>query len=82
MQTAELEKYNDQLQHERLELLQELSHNREGFRYKAEDARDVLPRTISDQEPYGGTDDINLTKEEGVDYEPPDAPPRPQRRGS
>jgi hypothetical protein len=51
-------------------------------RSKIEDAADILPGTIPNQEPYGGTEDINLTKEEGVDYEPPDAPPPPQRRGS
>lgn len=51
-------------------------------RSKEENPGDVLPGTLPDQEPYGGTDDINLTKEEGVDYEPPDAPPPPPRRGS
>jgi DnaK suppressor protein len=50
-------------------------------RSQIEDAADILPGTIPNQEPYGGTEDINLTKEEGVDYEPPDAPPPPQRRG-
>jgi len=30
---------------------------------------------FTNQEPYGGTEDINLTTEERVDYEPPDAPP-------
>jgi len=36
---------------------------------------------IPNQEPYGGTDDIHLAKEEGVDYELPDAPlPPPHKR--
>ena len=39
------------------------------------DAGEVLPGTAPNQEPYGGTEDINLTTEELVDYEPPDAPP-------
>jgi RNA polymerase-binding transcription factor len=47
-----------------------------------EEARDVLPGTIANQEPYGATEDINLTQEEAVDYEPPDGPPPPPRRGS
>ena len=51
-------------------------------RSKEEDSGNVLPGTVPNQEPYGGTEDINLTKEEGVDYEPPDAPPPPPRRGS
>jgi len=33
------------------------------------------------RKPYGGTDDRHLAKEKGVDYEPPDAQPRPPRRG-
>jgi RNA polymerase-binding transcription factor len=51
-------------------------------RSKEEDAGEVLPGTIPNQEPYGGTDDIHLAKEEGVDYEPPDAPPPPPRKPS
>ncbi|HZD40089.1 MAG TPA: BON domain-containing protein [Terriglobales bacterium] len=39
------------------------------------------PRKVPDQEPYGGTENIILTEEEGVDYEPPlDPPPPPNRK--
>lgn len=34
-------------------------------------AQDVTPGTIPDQKPYGGTEDVVLTQEEGVTYEPP-----------
>ncbi|MGE5853611.1 MAG: hypothetical protein ACM35E_10800 [Deltaproteobacteria bacterium] len=44
--------------------------------------RSRIMATIPDQEPYGGTDDRHLAKEKGVGYEPPDAPPSPQRKGS
>jgi DnaK suppressor protein len=48
-------------------------------RSKKEPAKEVQPGTIPDQEPYGGTEDINLTNEEGVTYEPPENPP-PHRK--
>ena len=48
-------------------------------RSKNEPAKEVPPGTIPDQEPYGGTEDINLTNEEGVTYEPPENPP-PHRK--
>ena len=44
-------------------------------RWKEEETQDVLPGTIPNQEPYGGTDDIVLADEEGVTYEPPENPP-------
>ena len=44
-----------------------------------EPAKEVEPGTIPDPEPYGGTEDINLTNEEGVTYEPPENPP-PHRK--
>src|SRR5918993_386827 len=46
-------------------------------RWKEEETQDVLPGTIPNQEPYGGTDDIVLADEEGVTYEPPENPPAP-----
>jgi DnaK suppressor protein len=49
-------------------------------RWKEEETQDVLPGTIPDQEPYGGTDDVNLSEEEGVTYEPPENPPAPPHR--
>jgi DnaK suppressor protein len=49
-------------------------------RWKEEETQDVLPGTIPNQEPYGGTDDINLVEEEGVTYEPPENPPAPPHR--
>jgi DnaK suppressor protein len=48
-------------------------------RSKNEPAKEVQPGTIPDREPYGGTEDINLTNEEGVTYEPPENPP-PHRK--
>jgi DnaK suppressor protein len=48
-------------------------------RSKNEPAKEVEPGTIPDQEPYGGTEDINLANEEGVTYEPPENPP-PHRK--
>ena len=48
-------------------------------RAKNEPAKEAPPGTIPDQEPYGGTEDINLTNEEGVTYEPPENPP-PHRK--
>jgi BON domain len=41
--------------------------------------KEVQPGTIPDPEPYSGTEDINLTNEEGVTYEPPENPP-PHRK--
>ena len=49
-------------------------------RWKEEETQDVLPGTIPNQEPYGGTDDIVLADEEGVTYEPPENPPAPPHR--
>jgi DnaK suppressor protein len=49
-------------------------------RWKEEETQDVLPGTIPNQEPYGGTDDIVLAEEEGVTYEPPENPPAPPHR--
>jgi DnaK suppressor protein len=49
-------------------------------RSRNEPALDREPGKIPDQEPYGGTEDINLTKEEGVTYEPPENPPPPPHR--
>jgi hypothetical protein len=49
-------------------------------RWKEEETQHVLPGTISNQEPYGGTDDILLAEEEGVTYEPPENPPAPPHR--
>jgi hypothetical protein len=45
-------------------------------RSKVEPAQERQPGQIPDQEPYGGTEDVNLSKEEGVTYKPPDNPPR------
>jgi DnaK suppressor protein len=60
--------------------VQPLAWERED-RSKAETAEDVPPGKIPDQEPYGGTEDIVLTKEEGVPYEPPiGPPPSPHRK--
>ena len=49
-------------------------------RWKEEETGDVLPGTIPNQEPYGGTDDVNLSEEEGVTYEPAENPPAPPHR--
>jgi RNA polymerase-binding protein DksA len=49
-------------------------------RSKNQPAQDRRPSKSPDQEPYGGTEDINLTKEEGVTYEPPENPPPPPHR--
>ena len=49
-------------------------------RWKEEETQDVLPGTIPNQEPYGGTDDIVLADEEGLTYEPPENPPAPPHR--
>jgi hypothetical protein len=37
------------------------------------------PQRYPDREPYGGTEDVTLTNEEGVAYDPPDNPPPPHR---
>ena len=55
--------------------VQRLAWERED-RSKQQTARDVQ----TDTEPYGGTEDITLTKEEGVTYEPPENPPPPPHR--
>jgi DnaK suppressor protein len=49
-------------------------------RSKNQAAQDVTPGTVPNQEPYGGTDDVVLSQEEGVPYEPPDNPPAPPNR--
>jgi len=49
-------------------------------RSKPVDAQDIPAANLHQQEPYGGTDDINLTQEEGVSYEPPEKPPPPPHR--
>jgi DnaK suppressor protein len=49
-------------------------------RWKEEKTQDVLPGTVPNQEPYGGTEDIVLADEEGVTYEPPENPPAPPHR--
>ena len=49
-------------------------------RSKNEAAQDIPPGTIPNQEPYGGTEDVVLTQEEGVTYEPPTNPPPPPNR--
>lgn len=49
-------------------------------RSKDEASQDVTPGTLPDQEPYGGTDDVVLSEEERVPYEPPDNPPAPPNR--
>ena len=63
---------------DRLEV-QRLAWERED-RSKNQTAEDVQPGTIPDTEPYGGTEDIILTREEGVTYEPPEIPPPPPHR--
>ena len=49
-------------------------------RSKNQAAQDITPGTIPDREPYGGTEDVVLTQEEGVTYEPPVNPPVPPNR--
>jgi len=49
-------------------------------RDKAENAADRPPGDYPDREPYGGTEDVNLTQEEGVNYDPPDNPPPRRNR--
>lgn len=49
-------------------------------RSKIESAQERQPGQIPDQEPYGGTADVNLSEEEGVPYKPPDNPPPPPHR--
>lgn len=49
-------------------------------RSKPGDAQEIPAGNLHRQEPYGGTDDITLTKEEGVTYEPPENPPPPPHR--
>ncbi len=49
-------------------------------RSKDEPVQDVMPGTIPDQEPYGGTEDVVLSQEEGETYEPPTNPPAPPNR--
>jgi hypothetical protein len=63
---------------DRLEV-QRLAWERED-RSKNQTAQDVQPGTIPETEPYGGTEDIILTQEEGVTYEPPENPPPPPHR--
>jgi DnaK suppressor protein len=49
-------------------------------RSKNQASQDVTPGTIPNQEPYGGTEDVVLSEEEGVTYEPPEKPPPPPNR--
>jgi len=49
-------------------------------RSKNQPAQEVTPGTIPNQEPYGGTENVTLATEEGVDYEPPVNPPPPSDR--
>ena len=49
-------------------------------RYKSEEAREIPPGTYPDREPYAGTEDVTLTNEEGINYDPPDNPPAPPGR--
>ena len=49
-------------------------------RSKNQAALEVTPGTVPNQEPYGGTDDVVLSQEEGVPYEPPEQPPAPPNR--
>ncbi|HEY7166518.1 MAG TPA: TraR/DksA C4-type zinc finger protein [Candidatus Binatia bacterium] len=63
---------------DRLEV-QRLAWERED-RSKNESAQDITPGTVPNQEPYGGTEDVRLANEEGVDYEPPVNPPPPSDR--
>jgi len=51
-------------------------------RSKNQAAQDVTPGTIPDQEPYGGTEDVVLSQEEGLTYEPPENPPPPANEKS
>lgn len=49
-------------------------------RSKAEDAREIPAGDLHDNEPYGGTEDVVLSQEEGVNYDPPENPPPPPHR--
>jgi hypothetical protein len=49
-------------------------------RSKNQASQDVTPGTVRNQEPYGGTEDVVLSEEEGVTYEPPEKPPPPPNR--
>jgi DnaK suppressor protein len=49
-------------------------------RSKNESTQDLQPGTVPDQEPYGATENVNLSEEEGVNYEPPANPPPPPHR--
>lgn len=49
-------------------------------RSQAEAAQDVMPGTVPAQEPEGGTEDVVLSNEEGIPYEPPIHPPPPPHR--
>jgi hypothetical protein len=35
---------------------------------------------MPDREPYGDTEDVVLSEEEGINYEPPENPPAPPNR--
>jgi DnaK suppressor protein len=63
---------------DRLEIVR-LAWERED-RAKDEAAQDIMPGTVPDQEPYAGTEDVVLSEEEGVIYEPPVNPPAPPYR--
>ena len=49
-------------------------------RSKDEAAQDITPGTVPDREPYAGTEDVVLSEEEGVAYDPPANPPAPPYR--
>ena len=49
-------------------------------RSKNEPAQDVTPGTIPNRESYAGTEDVVLSDEEGVPYDPPANPPAPPYR--
>jgi DnaK suppressor protein len=63
---------------DRLEVVR-LAWERED-RSKDQAAQDVMAGTVPDREPYAGTEDVVLSEEEGVAYDPPTNPPAPPFR--
>lgn len=49
-------------------------------RSRDENAQEIPAGNLHDNEPYGGTEDVVLSKEAGVNYDPPDNPPPPHRK--
>ena len=49
-------------------------------RSKKQPSQDATRGPLPDQEPYGATEDVVLSEEEGVTYEPPENPPPPANR--